>query len=82
MDKPFLQQLVQLKVIFSDDGKGVPKKFLESPDLIFELGITTTDGSGIGLNSVRTALKSLKGTIEFIGNGKKLKGACFEILIN
>ena len=71
-----------LKIIFSDDGKGVPKKFLESPDLIFELGITTTDGSGIGLNSVRTALKSLKGTIEFIGNGKKLKGACFEILIN
>ncbi|MHA8061163.1 sensor histidine kinase [Aquirufa beregesia] len=71
-----------LKIIFSDDGKGVPKKFLESPDQIFELGVTTTDGSGIGLNSVRTALKSLKGTIEFIGNGKKLKGACFEILIN
>ncbi len=71
-----------LKIIFSDDGKGVPKKFLENPDQIFELGVTTTDGSGIGLNSVRTALKSLKGTIEFVGNGKKLKGACFEILIN
>jgi signal transduction histidine kinase len=71
-----------LKILFSDDGKGVPKKFMDNPDQIFELGVTTTDGSGIGLNSVRTALKSIKGTINFIGNGKKLKGACFEILIN
>lgn len=71
-----------LKIIFSDDGIGVPNKFLESPDKIFELGVTTTDGSGIGLNSVRTALKSMKGTIKFIGNEKKLKGACFEILIS
>lgn len=71
-----------LKIIFSDDGKGVPKKFSENPEQIFELGVTTTDGSGIGLNSVRTALKALRGRIEFIGNGKKLKGACFEILIN
>lgn len=71
-----------LKIIFSDDGKGISKKFLDNPDQIFELGVTTTDGSGIGLNSVRTALKSIKGDIKFIGNGKKLKGACFEILIN
>lgn len=71
-----------LKILFSDDGKGVPKKFLDESDKIFELGVTTTDGSGIGLNSVRTALKSLKGTIQFIGNGIRLKGACFEILIN
>lgn len=71
-----------LKILFSDDGKGVPKKFLDKPEEIFELGVTTTDGSGIGLNSVRTALKSLKGSIQFIGNGKKLKGACFEILIS
>ncbi|MFN7911935.1 MAG: sensor histidine kinase [Bacteroidota bacterium] len=71
-----------LKIIFSDDGKGIPKKFLENPDQIFELGVTTTDGSGIGLNSVRTALKAFKGTINFIGNNKKLKGACFEIIIN
>ena len=71
-----------LKILFSDDGKGVPKKFLNDPEKIFELGVTTTDGSGIGLNSVRTALKSLKGAIQFIGNGKRLKGACFEILIN
>jgi signal transduction histidine kinase len=70
-----------LKILFSDDGRGVPKKFLDNPEQIFELGVTTTDGSGIGLNSVKTALKSMKGDIQFIGNGKKLKGACFEIII-
>lgn len=68
-----------LKILFSDNGKGVQKKFLDNSDQIFDLGVTTTDGSGIGLNSVRKALKSMKGEIKFIGNGKKLKGACFEI---
>lgn len=71
-----------LKITFSDNGSGVPEKFLENPNKIFELGITTTDGSGIGLNSVREALKSLKGTIKFCGNNIDLKGACFEILIS
>ncbi|MBS1508038.1 MAG: sensor histidine kinase [Bacteroidetes bacterium] len=71
-----------LKIIVSDDGKGVQKQFLEDPQQIFELGVTTTDGSGIGLNSVRTALKAMKGTINFVGNGVKLRGACFEILFN
>lgn len=71
-----------LKLTFSDDGNGVPVKFLKDPSQIFELGVTTTDGSGIGLNSVKMALKSLKGDILFAGNGKKLKGACFEIFIN
>jgi len=68
-----------LKILFSDNGKGVHKKFLDDTEQIFDLGVTTTDGSGIGLNSVRKALKSMKGEIKFIGNGKKLKGACFEI---
>jgi len=71
-----------LKILFSDDGKGVQKRFLDDPSQIFELGVTTTDGSGIGLNSVKTALKSMKGSIQFMGNGKKLKGACFEIIID
>jgi len=70
-----------LRIVFSDDGKGVQKKFLDDPEQIFELGITTTDGSGIGLSSVRTALKSMKGEIKFLGNDKKLKGASFEIII-
>lgn len=71
-----------LKIYFSDNGDGVPKSFLDNKDKIFELGITTTKGgSGIGLNSVRTGLKSMRGEISFIGNGVKLSGACFEIIL-
>lgn len=69
-----------LRVIVTDDGKGVDEKFLDNPEKIFELGVTTTNGSGIGLNSVRTALKSMKASISFLGNGKFLSGAAFEIL--
>lgn len=69
-----------IEIIFSDDGIGVPDKFLDNKNKIFELGITTTaGGSGIGLNSVKTALKSMKGDIIFIGNNINLKGACFKI---
>lgn len=71
----------ELRILFCDNGKGLESKFLSNPEKIFELGITTTDGSGIGLNSVRTALKAIKGTITFMGNNQLLKGACFEIRI-
>jgi len=71
-----------LRVIVTDDGKGVDDKFLDNPEKIFELGVTTTNGSGIGLNSVRTALKSMKASISFLGNGKYLSGAAFEIIFN
>jgi len=70
-----------LKIVFSDSGKGVAKKFLDNPDEIFELGVTTTDGSGIGLHSVKTALKGMNGAIHFIGNNQSLKGAAFEIIL-
>jgi len=70
-----------LKIYFSDNGKGVPNEFIDNKEKIFELGITTTKGgSGIGLNSVRTGLKSMRGEIHFIGNNIKLSGACFEII--
>jgi signal transduction histidine kinase len=71
-----------LKIYFSDDGNGIPEKFIDNKETIFDLGVTTTlGGSGIGLNSVRTGLKSMKGEIIFIGNNVQLKGACFEITI-
>lgn len=70
----------ELEILFSDNGDGVPVKFLDNKNKIFELGITTTSGgSGIGLNSVKTALKAMKGNIEFLGNNINLKGACFKI---
>lgn len=74
-----------LKILFYDNGSGVANDFLKdekSKEKIFELGVTTTKGgSGIGLNSVREALKSMGGNIKFIGNNVKHKGACFEIVI-
>ena len=76
----------ELKILFCDDGNGVENRFLtdeKSMNKIFELGVTTTNGgSGIGLNSVKEGLKSMNGTIKLLGNNIKLKGACFEIIIN
>jgi len=74
-------QKEQLIILFSDDGKGVDDKLQENIDRIFELGITTTDGSGIGLNHVKEALKKINGDIRFLGNKSSLKGATFEIVI-
>ncbi len=72
----------ELRVVVSDDGKGVEKKFIDNPKAMFELGVSsgTTDGSGIGLHSVRKTLKPMQADINFIGNKKALKGASFEIV--
>ena len=71
-----------LYVIFSDDGKGISHDFSDNLDKIFELGITTTNGSGIGLNSVKTALKAMRADIKCLGNKHDLFGASFEIKFN
>lgn len=69
-----------LVINFSDDGIGLDEKFIKNPKSIFELGITTTDGSGIGLHSVKKALSKMQGEIQFKGNNINLKGATFEII--
>ena len=71
-----------LILIFSDDGMGLDSKFEKNNDVIFDLGVTTTDGSGIGLNYVRNTLSKMQGKIRFIGNNKFLKGASFEVIIS
>ncbi|RZL46413.1 MAG: sensor histidine kinase [Pedobacter sp.] len=71
-----------LKIIFSDDGNGLDNQFIKNSIAIFDLGVTTTDGSGIGLNYVKTTLAKMQGKIRFIGNEEVLKGATFEIMIN
>ena len=69
-----------LLVLFSDDGDGLLKKYIDRPEQIFELGITETDGSGIGLYNVRKSLREMNAEIKFIGNGLKFKGATFQII--
>ncbi len=73
----------ELQISVSDDGKGIPKRFVDNPEGMFELGVSegTEDGSGIGLHSVRKTLKPMQGKIDFIGNNKKMKGATFKIII-
>ena len=71
----------KLQLIISDDGDGLNPIFDNVEDSIFELGVTTTDGSGIGLHTVKTVVEGWQGTIRFIGNGVKLKGASFEMII-
>ena len=71
----------KLQLLISDDGEGLDPIFERVEDSIFELGVTTTDGSGIGLHTVKTVIEDWQGSVKFIGNGVKLAGACFEMII-
>ncbi|MBI5914239.1 MAG: sensor histidine kinase [Bacteroidetes bacterium] len=68
-----------LSIVLADNGHGVSQQFLSNPEKMFELGVTTTDGSGIGLFSVRESIRSLNAKVRFIGNNHLLEGAAFEI---
>lgn len=57
----------QLHVIFADDGSGMPKSIHGS---IFDLGFSTTDGSGLGLHQTREAMRQMKGDIHLISSSK------------
>jgi signal transduction histidine kinase len=57
----FSEQNNNLFISFEDNGKGIPEKNLVK---IYDLGFTTTNGSGIGLFQVNDIVKnSLKGDI-------------------
>ena len=51
-----------LQMSFVDDGRGLASS-LESPEQIFDLGVTTTAGSGLGLYHARQIVNSLGGSI-------------------
>lgn len=73
----------KIEILFSDNGRGLMNKYLKISSKIFELGVTETKGSGIGLNSAKRILDELGGKIEFLGNNvTQLKGACFKISIS
>jgi len=60
---------------FADNGRGLTDKF-DKIDL-FSKGVSTTSGSGIGLNHVKQIVDSMKGTIQ-LENGS-LHGAIVKI---
>lgn len=51
-----------LVVSFIDNGKGLSEK-LDSPEAMFEMGVTTTPGSGLGLFHARGIVEKLGGKI-------------------
>jgi len=65
-----------LIIKFKDDGHGLSHEIKNSQD-IFEMGYTTTNGSGLGLYNVKTILKEENGTIKY--NPQSYNG--FELII-
>ncbi len=66
-----------LQVGFKDNGKGILRKNISS---LFELGFTTTDGSGLGLHHSRSAMLEMQGNLEFNENYRD--GAEFILTFN
>jgi signal transduction histidine kinase len=64
----------KLLISICDNGKGIPG---ENLDKIFDLGFTTTNGSGIGLYNVKSAIQRMKGKIYVTSSQNK--GATFNI---
>ena len=65
------------EIIFQDDGRGITTEILPR---IFNLGFTTTEGSGIGLYHIKQIVERMKG--EIVANNKIDKGVQFKITIN
>ncbi len=62
----------------SDNGNGIPENYLNS---IFDLGFTTTNGSGIGLFQAKEIVKNdLDGDITVEKTSKE--GTTFKIELN
>lgn len=67
-----------LEVLVNDDGFGIPKD-IENFEEIFNKGVTTTEGSGIGLYNVKQYLESINGSIS-VQNSDEF-GTTFKIRI-
>lgn len=65
-----------LRLMYQDDGEGLSDKAKKH---IFELGFTTTNGSGLGMYQVKTLLEDMNGSIELTDGIKK--GAGFIITL-
>lgn len=67
----------KLIVGFKDDGKGIPRKNFHS---LFQIGFSTTDGSGLGLHHIREIMEEMNGSI--IVNEDAQQGAEFILTFN
>lgn len=60
-----------LHISFADDGRGLASA-IEPIDRVFEMGVTTTAGSGLGLYHAKQIVENLGGTIKAIPQRKGL----------
>lgn len=51
----------KLVVVFSDDGIGIPKRNIQH---LFNVGFSTTEGSGLGLHHTKEIMNEMSGKIE------------------
>ncbi len=65
-----------IKIVISDNGNGVPNKVKKT---LFDMGISTTSGSGLGLYHIKEILGEMGGSIEY--NDEYKNGAQFIITI-
>lgn len=73
----FLKSDSNLQILIEDDGQGIRPEDINE---IFDLGYTTTDGSGIGLYQVRDIIvNNMKGTITV--NSVVNRGTTFKLTI-
>lgn len=62
----FQEDAHSIRILVKDNGGGVPSE-IHPQERIFEKGITTTSGSGLGLYHVRQLLESMQGNISLHG---------------
>jgi len=66
----------KLEIIFTDNGDGLSESIRDIQDC-FNIGVTTTPGSGVGLYHVKEIVDGLEGTIELVdlkALGTRMKG--------
>lgn len=59
-----------VNISFLDNGRGIDKNVKNVEDL-FELGFTTTDGSGVGLYNIKEMIEEMNGKVEIMKNVKE-----------
>lgn len=63
-------------IVFKDNGIGINSS-ISDPEKLFDFGVTTTNGSGLGLYYAKKLMKELKGSISIVSN--KDEGASIKL---
>ena len=70
-----------LELLVRDNGRGIEPRLKKNPEQMFEKGVTTTSGSGLGLYHVHRVLSEMGGTIE-LKDDSSGRGATFLVRVS